>query len=38
LERIAELPLTEKQELKASATPENPLGAHLCVDPSELVE
>ena len=28
---IARLPLTEKGELKATATPENPIGAHLCV-------
>ena len=34
---IAALPLTGKQELKATCTPENPLGAHLCSDPSELV-
>ena len=37
LEEIGELPLTEKQELKASCTPENPIGAHLCVEPSEIV-
>jgi phenylacetate-CoA ligase len=34
---IAGLPLTDKQELKATCTPENPIGAHLCADPSELV-
>lgn len=34
---IAELPLTEKDELRATLTPENPLGAHLCAEPSELV-
>ena len=34
---IARLPLTEKPELKATATPENPVGAHLCVDRSEIV-
>jgi phenylacetate-CoA ligase len=28
LERIAELPLTGKQELRASVTPDNPFGAH----------
>src|SRR4051812_48946003 len=28
LERIAELPLTDKQELRASVTPDNPFGAH----------
>jgi phenylacetate-CoA ligase len=37
LKEIARLPLTEKQELKATATPENPFGAHLCVEPTELV-
>ena len=34
---IAELPLTEKDELRATRTPENPFGAHLCVPPSEIV-
>ena len=37
LAEIGELPLTEKQELKATCTPESPIGAHLCVEPSELV-
>ena len=37
LEDIAELPLTEKSELRATVTDENPFGAHLCADPSELV-
>jgi phenylacetate-CoA ligase len=37
LEDIAELPLTEKDELRATVTPENPFGAHLCVEPSEIV-
>jgi phenylacetate-CoA ligase len=37
LAEIAELPLTEKQELRASATPENPFGAHLCAEPPEIV-
>jgi phenylacetate-CoA ligase len=37
LDEIAQLPLTEKQELRATCTPENPIGAHLCVEPSELV-
>jgi phenylacetate-CoA ligase len=36
LERIAELPFTEKSELKATATPENPIGAHLCVGFEEI--
>jgi phenylacetate-CoA ligase len=34
---IAELPLTDKQEIKATCTRENPIGAHLCADASELV-
>jgi phenylacetate-CoA ligase len=33
---ITQLPLTEKEELRATVTPESPLGAHLCVDPSEI--
>jgi phenylacetate-CoA ligase len=37
LEDIAELPLTEKAELRATVTPENPFGAHLCAEPSEIV-
>ncbi len=37
LAEIAELPLTEKQELKATSTRESPIGAHLCAAPSELV-
>src|SRR5690242_1490693 len=28
LDRIAELPLTTKQELRATVTPDNPFGAH----------
>jgi phenylacetate-CoA ligase len=34
---IAQLPLTEKAELKATATPENPVGTHLCAAPDEIV-
>jgi len=34
---IARLPLTEKREIKASCTPDNPIGAHLCGTPSEIV-
>src|SRR4029077_12971361 len=30
LSNIAELPLTEKSELRASCTVENPIGAQLC--------
>ncbi|HET6946161.1 MAG TPA: AMP-binding protein [Gaiellaceae bacterium] len=37
LDGIARLPLTEKRELKATCTTENPFGSHLCVAPSELV-
>jgi phenylacetate-CoA ligase len=37
LDEIGRLPLTEKQELRASTTPENPIGAHLCVDREEIV-
>jgi phenylacetate-CoA ligase len=34
---IAQLPLTEKDELRAAVTPQNPFGPHLCADPSEIV-
>jgi phenylacetate-CoA ligase len=34
---IAGLPLTEKGELRATCTPDNPFGAHLCATPSEIV-
>ena len=34
---IAQLPLTEKDELRAACTPERPMGTQLCADPSELV-
>jgi phenylacetate-CoA ligase len=37
LDRIAELPFTEKHELKATATADNPIGTHLCAEPSEIV-
>jgi phenylacetate-CoA ligase len=37
LDAIGQLPLTTKQELRATATPANPIGAHLCVDPAEIV-
>ena len=36
LEEIAQLPLTEKQEIKATCTPERPFGAHFCVEPAGL--
>ena len=34
---ISRLPLTEKQELRASVTATNPIGAHLCVDREQIV-
>jgi phenylacetate-CoA ligase len=37
LEAIGQLPLTEKGELRDSVTPENPIGAHLCAEPEEIV-
>jgi len=37
LPEIARLPLTEKDEIRATRTAENPIGAHLCVAPSEIV-
>ena len=37
LAKISRLPLTEKRELRASATRDNPVGAHLCATPSEIV-
>ena len=37
LAEIARLPLTEKRELKATCTPDNPIGSHLCAPTSELV-
>jgi len=37
LDDIAELPLTDKQQLRATAGPENPFGAHLCAEPHEIV-
>ncbi|MDQ5820342.1 MAG: phenylacetate--CoA ligase family protein, partial [Actinomycetota bacterium] len=37
LAEITQLPLTDKDELRATRTPENPIGAHLCAAPSEIV-
>jgi phenylacetate-CoA ligase len=37
LAEIAELPLTEKAELKATATEANPFGAHLAADQADIV-
>jgi phenylacetate-CoA ligase len=36
-DRIAELPFTEKRELRETVTPENPIGAHLCAAPEQIV-
>jgi phenylacetate-CoA ligase len=37
LDEIARLPLTEKAELRASVTPDNPVGTHLCAPREEIV-
>jgi phenylacetate-CoA ligase len=37
LAEIADLPLTEKRELRATITTDNPFGAHLCAEPVEIV-
>ncbi len=34
---LPSLPLTDKHELRATATPENPIGTHLCAEPAEIV-
>jgi len=34
---VGRVPLTTKQELRDSSTPENPIGAHLCVARDEIV-
>jgi phenylacetate-CoA ligase len=34
---IAALPLTEKQEIRATTTPGNPIGAHLCAARADIV-
>jgi phenylacetate-CoA ligase len=36
LDGIARLPLTTKQEVRDTVTAENPIGAHLCVERSEI--
>ncbi len=33
---ITALPLTDKRELRATCTDENPIGTHLCASPSEI--
>jgi phenylacetate-CoA ligase len=37
LAEIARLPLTDKQEIRATVSTENPIGAHLCATPDEIV-
>ena len=37
LGEIAQLPLTEKREIRETCTPENPIGTHLCVSAPEIV-
>ena len=37
LEDIARLPLTDKRELRATVTAENPIGTQLCAEPHEIV-
>jgi phenylacetate-CoA ligase len=34
---IAQLPLTDKDEIRATRTPDNPIGAHLCARATEIV-
>jgi phenylacetate-CoA ligase len=36
LDDLGRLPLTEKQELRETATPENPIGAHLAVERGDI--
>ena len=37
LAEITQLPLTDKQEIRETCTPERPIGTHLCAEPSEIV-
>ena len=37
LDEIAELPLTEKSEIRATFTEDNPIGSHLCSPAQEIV-
>ncbi len=37
LAEISQLPLTDKHEIRATLSAENPVGAHLCAAPSEIV-
>lgn len=37
LSDIAQLPLTEKNEIRASCTDDNPIGSHLCVERADII-
>ena len=37
LDGLGDLPLTHKQEIRATVTAENPIGTHLCAAPDEIV-
>jgi phenylacetate-CoA ligase len=37
LHLIAQLPFTEKNEIRASCTAENPIGSHLCVERADII-
>ncbi|MBI2719048.1 MAG: AMP-binding protein [Rhizobiales bacterium] len=37
LAQIAQLPLTEKSEIRASCSDDNPIGSHLCVESDDIV-
>ena len=37
LDEIAELPLTDKRELRATCTDDQPLGTHFCASPEDIV-
>jgi phenylacetate-CoA ligase len=37
LAEIGRLPLTDKAEVRATCTPEHPIGTHLCATPAEVV-
>jgi phenylacetate-CoA ligase len=37
LAELADLPLTDKGELRATVTPDSPFGSHFAADPSEIV-
>ena len=37
LAELGQLPLTEKQELRETVSPDDPIGTHLCAPPGEIV-